>query len=90
MEAPGVVDQHVEASEPLDRGLHGGGCGLGVGHVEGNCEQVIVPTQRLADAVGVAGGGHHGVSGSQCRPGDVDAQTSARAGHEPHVLFGHL
>ena len=90
VEAAGVVHQDVEVPEPLhgcvDRGL--GGCG--VGDVESHGEEVLVLAEGVGDALGLAGGGDHGVAGGQRCPGDVDAQASACAGDEPYLLLGHL
>ena len=47
-------------------------------------------TERGGDAFDPASGGDHGVTGSQGRLGDVDAQSSACAGDEPYLLLGQL
>ena len=85
-----VLTEMDAVTEPVDRGPDGGLRGGGIGHVEVDGQEVVVFTQRLGDAVFVASSGDHRVPGGQGRLGDVDAQASAGARHEPHVLLGHL
>ena len=90
LKLPALFTSDVEATEPLhgclDRGL--GGCG--VGDVESHGQEVLVLSEGLGDALGLAGGGDHGVAGGQGCLGDVDAQAAACAGDEPYLLLGHL
>ncbi len=89
VEVAGVVDQHVEAAEPVDRRLDGRlGIG-GVGDVELHGQQVIVRSDRRPDPLGVASGGDHSVAGGQRGLGDVDTHATASAGNEPNLLVGH-
>src|SRR5207237_1423530 len=44
VEGPGIVDQDVEATEPLHRGRDGSLCGYGVGDVQGNVQKLVVIT----------------------------------------------
>ena len=89
VEVAGVVDHHVDAAEPVEGRLDGGFGGGGVGDVERDGQQVLVLAQGGGDAVGVAGGGDHGVAGGERGLGDVDAHAAAGAGDEPNVLVGH-
>jgi hypothetical protein len=89
VEVAGVVDEHVDASEPVD-GSPDGRFGVGgVGDVEHDGQEVIVLAQGGGDGLGVAGGGDHGVAGRERRPGDVDAHATAGAGDEPNLLVSH-
>ena len=89
VEVAGVVDQHVDPAEPLDGGVDGGLRAGGVGDVERDGQQVVVRTDRGADPLGVAAGGHDRVPGGQGRPGDVHAHAAAGAGDEPDLLLTH-
>ena len=71
-------------------GLHRGLGGCGVGDVESDGQEVVVLSERVGDALGLAGGGDHGVAGGEGCLGDVDAQAAACAGDEPYLLLGHL
>ena len=62
----------------------------GVGDVESDGQEVLVLSEGIDDALGLAGGGDHGVAGGQGSLGDVDAQAASCAGHEPYLLLGHL
>jgi ABC-2 type transport system permease protein len=89
VEVAGVVDQHVEAAEPL-HGSRDGRLGVGgVVDVELDDQQVLVRSKRRADPLGVASGGDHGVTGTKGGLGDVDAHPAPRAGDEPHLLVRH-
>ena len=92
VEVRGVVDQHIDASEPLDRRLNGG---LGLGR-DGDVQphdQQVVGVARLADGrpnrVGGAAGGDDLVSGGERGLGEVDAHAAAGAGDEPHLRVSH-
>ena len=91
VEVAGVVDQHVDAAEPFDGGLHGRlGVG-GVGDVELDDQQVVVPRRRPGlTRVGVAAGGHDRVAGGEGGPGDVDAHAAAGTGDQPDLLVSHV
>jgi hypothetical protein len=90
VEVTGVVDQHIDAAEPLHGSLHGRlGVG-GVGDVELDGQQVGVGAEGSADPLRVAAGGDHSVAGGEGGLGDVDAHPAPRAGDEPDPLVSHL
>src|SRR3954464_7608018 len=86
LEATGVVDQYVDAPEPIDGGPHRPLSGRRIGDVERHRQEVVALAQGGVDRVGVAAGGDHRVPGGQGRPGNVDAKASAGAGDEPDLL----
>ena len=61
---------------------------VGIGHVEGGDEQVLVLADGRAHGVGVAAGGHDVVAGSQGRAGELDAHAATGAGDEPSLRHG--
>ena len=61
---------------------------VGVGHVEGGDEQVLVRADGRAHGVGVAAGGHDVVAGGQGRAGELDAHAATGAGDEPGLRHG--
>jgi hypothetical protein len=88
VEAGGVVDQHVDAAEALDRrpDRH-----LGIVRardVELGDEQVVRGAERRGDGVGVAAAGDDVVAGAQRGLGEVDAHPASGAGDEPGLLLG--
>src|SRR6266545_4442669 len=90
IEVGGVVDQHVDAAEALDGGLHH--C-LGVGtagDVELDDQQVVRLADGIRHGVGVAAGGDDGVAGGEGRLRDLDAHAAAGAGDEPNLLLSHV
>ena len=90
VEVAGVVDQHVDGSEPF-HGSRDGRLGVGgVGDVELDDQQVVVGAEGSADPLGVAAGGNHGVAGDQGGLGDVDAHPAPRTSDEPDPLVSHL
>jgi hypothetical protein len=89
LEAGGVVDEHVDAAEAVDGGLHRR-LGVGaVGDVELDDEQIVRRADGLRHVVGVAAGGDDRVARGERRLRDVDAQAAAGAGDEPDLLVGH-
>ena len=86
----GVVDEHVDAAEAVDGGLHRCLGVRGAGDVQLDDQQVL----RLADGpghrVGVASSCDDRVPGGQRGPGNIDAHPTARAGNEPNFLISHL
>ncbi len=83
---PGVVDEHVDAPEPLRGGVDGRGERLGIGHVGPHCDPSDLPgdgvdllAARDEDDVGAGGRGP---------AGDGGADAPGRPGHEPHTV-GH-
>ena len=90
VEVAGVVDQHVDATEPLDRRIDGRLGRGGVGDVERHRQQVVVLAERGGDGVGVAGGGNHRVAGGERSLGDVDAHAAGGASDEPDLLVSHV
>ena len=59
----GVVDQHVDAAEPVDRRPHRGLGISGAGNVQLDDPQVVQITHGLGHGVGVPTGSHHRVAG---------------------------
>ena len=61
LKGPGVVDQHVDAAEPVDRGAHRG-LGIGAaGNVQLDDPQVVQITHGLSHDVWVPTSSHHRV-----------------------------
>jgi hypothetical protein len=90
VEVAGVVDQHVDAAEPVDGSLDGR-LGVGrVGDIELDGQQVVVGAEHGADPLGAAAGGNDGVTGSERGLGEVDAHATAGAGDEPDLLVSHV
>ena len=90
VEVAGVVDQHIDASEPLHGSLHGRlGVG-GIGDVELDGQQILMGADGSADPFGVAAGGNHGMPSGKGSRGNVDAHPAPRAGDEPDLLVSHL
>ena len=90
VEVAGVVDQHVDAAEPLDPGVDRGLRAGRVGDVQGDGQQVVVLAEGLRDLVGVAGGGDDLVAGVQGGAGDVDAHAAAGSGDQDDLLVCHV
>jgi hypothetical protein len=89
VEAGGVVDEHVDAAEAVDRGPDGGLSVLRAGHVELDGEQVVGLAHGTRDGIAVATGGHDVVAGGQRGLRKVDAHATAGAGDEPRLLVSH-
>jgi hypothetical protein len=89
LEAGSVVDQHVDAAEALDRGLHGRLGVLRAGHVELDNAQIVGLADGLRHRVGVAAGGHDVVARRQRSLGELDAHATAGARDEPGLLVSH-
>ena len=84
-----IVDQHVDAAEPVDSGANRR---LGIGaarDVQLDGQQVIRLSQCLGHRVGVSARGHHRVTGRQCGLGEIGAHATASAGDEPNLLVDH-
>ena len=89
VEVGGVVDQHVDAPEPVDRGLDGG-CGVcRAGDVEPQHKQVLGFSDRFPHGLGVATGGDHRVPRGERRLGELHAHAATRTRDEPHPLLTH-
>ena len=89
VKAGGVVDQHVDAAEPVDSGPHRR-LGIGAaGDVQLDGQQVVRLSQRLGHALGVPAGRHNRVAGRQGGLGEIDAHATAGAGDEPNLLAAH-
>lgn len=89
VEVRGVVDQHIDASEPLHRGLHRR---LGVGRpgdVQVHDQQILGVPDRCQDSLGTPAGGHHGMTGSERGLREVDSHAPSRTGDEPDLLLRH-
>ena len=73
LEEPGVevariVDQHVDAAEPVDGGAGRRPGRRRVGDVQRDDQEIVVRAERGADPLGVAAGGDDGVAGGQGGP----------------------
>ena len=80
----GVVDQHVDAAEPLVGLLHGGGDLLGIGDVERDGEHPVGRgVSQVGDPRGVAGGDDGVVAGADDGFGEGAAEPGRAAGDEP-------
>ena len=90
VEVAGVVDEDVDAAEPLERRLHRRLRGCQVRDVELDDEQVVGLADGVGNGFGVAAGGDDCVAGGECGLCDVDAHPAACAGDEPHLLVSHL
>ena len=90
VETTGIVDQDVEVPEHVHRGAHRSLGGSRIGHIQSHCQQVIVLTQRIGDALDPSGGGNHRMASRQSRLGDVDPQAPTRSGDQPYLLIRHL
>ena len=89
VEVRGVVDQHVDAPEPLDRRLHGR-LGLGRdGDIQPHDQQVLGVPDGRPDRLGTAAGGHDGMPGGERRLGEVDPHAPPGTGDEPDLLLRH-
>ena len=89
IKAGSVVDQHVDAAEPLDGGPHRR---LGIGaasHVELDGQQVVRLSQGLGHAVGVPARGDDGVAGRQGGLREIDAHAPAGSSDKPDLLVTH-
>ena len=53
VEVGGVVHQHIDPAEPVDRGLHRGPGVGGVGDVQGHRQQIVVLPDRGATCSGL-------------------------------------
>jgi hypothetical protein len=85
LEGRGVVDEHVDALEPLDGGPHRR-LGIGAaGDVELDDQEVVRPTHGPGHRVGVPAGGRHRVAGGEGGLGEVDAHATTGAGDEPDL-----
>jgi len=93
-EVGGVVDQHVDASEPLDRRGDGPLGARFVGDVERGDEQVLVLADGRSHGIGAAAGGDDAVTRGERGPGEVDAHAATGAGDQPRlggdVVGGHV
>ena len=83
----GIVDQHVDPPEPLDRGLEARGRLAGLGEHRApwraGCQRNRAPLRRI----GIAPGGDHLVACRQGRFGDFCADPARGAGNEPDLEF---
>src|SRR5204863_47794 len=89
VEAGGIVDQHVDAAEPLDRGPHRR-LGIGAaGDVELDGHEILRAAQGAGHAPAVPTRGHDCVAGRQGGLGDLDAHAAARSSDEPDRPVAH-
>src|SRR5438132_8890893 len=85
----GVVDQHVDATEPVDRLPHRGLSIGAAGNVQLDDPQVVQITQGLSHGVGVPTGAHHRVAGGQSGFDEIDAHATAGSSNEPDLPVSH-
>jgi hypothetical protein len=90
LEAGGVVDQHVDAAEAVDRRLDRRLGVLRAGHVELDDEQLVGLADGLRHGLWAAAAGNDVVAGHQRRLGELDAHATARAGNEPGLVVSHI
>jgi hypothetical protein len=86
VEVPGVVDEDVDAAEPVERRPHASIRVRRIGDVELDGEEIVVPADCGGDLARIAPGGDDVVTGGERGASDVDAHTAAGAGDEPHLL----
>jgi len=89
VEAGSIVDQHVDAAEPLDSRPHRR---LGIGaasDVQLDGQQVVRLSQGLGDAVAVPARGHNRVTSRQGGLGEIDAHATAGSSDKPDLLVTH-
>jgi hypothetical protein len=89
IEVAGIVHEDVDAAEAIDGGLGGGRCGVRIGDVQRDGQEVVMLPDRLQHPVRVASGRDDEMPRRQCLLGDIDAQTPARASDEPYFLVSH-
>ena len=89
IEVAGVVDEHVDAAEALERRPHRRLRGREARDVELDDQQVVRLAERRTDRLGVAAGRDDGMAGGECGLGDVHAHAAAGAGDEPDLLLTH-
>src|SRR5437667_5622709 len=89
LKGPGVVDQHVDAAEPVDRGAHRR-LGIGAaGNVQLDDPQVVQITHGLSHDVWVPTSSHHRVAGCQGGFDEIDAHATAGPSNEPDLPVSH-
>jgi hypothetical protein len=89
VEIASVVDQHVDATEPLDgcpRCVSGSGR---ISDVELHRQHVLVIADRVEHALRVAAGCDNGVASGESLLSDVDPQPAPGAGDEPNLIDSH-
>src|SRR5213592_4130964 len=84
-EVAGVVDQHVDAAEPLNGGPSRRLGVCAVGDVQLDDQQVVRLSHSLCYSVGVPTGGHDRVAGGQGGLGDIDAHATPGTGNKPDL-----
>jgi hypothetical protein len=90
IEVAGVVDQHVDAAEPLERRPHRRLRRRETRNVEPGDEQVASLADRFGHGFGVAAGRDGCMAGPERGLRDVDAHAAASASDEPNPLVSHL
>ncbi len=89
VKAGSIVDQHVDAAEPVDSGPHRR---LGIGaasDVQLDGQQVVRLSQGLGHAVAVPARSHDRVAGRQGGLGEIDAHATAGSSDKPNLLVTH-
>jgi len=89
IKAGSIVDQHVDAAEPVNSGPHRR-LGLGTpSNVQLDGQQVFRLPQSLEDGVAVAARGHNRVAGRQRGLGEIDAHATAGSSDKPNPFVTH-
>jgi hypothetical protein len=88
LRAAGVVHEHVDATEAVERDCHGGLAVRWVGHVEANRVDAL-GFAELGKPVGAPRRRHDGVAALQCRFRDGAAEAARRSCDEPDPCVAH-
>jgi hypothetical protein len=80
----GVVDEHVDGAEALERRRHGSVDVLGAGDVQrGGQHPLGRGRDKVVECLRAAGGGDHAVAGPQRRAGELAAEARGAPRDEP-------
>src|SRR5712671_520380 len=89
IKAGSIVDQHVNATEPVDSGPHGR-LGIGAaGDVQLDGQQVARLAQDPRHGSAVPAGRHNRVTGYKGGFGEIDAHASAGSSDKPNLFVTH-
>ena len=90
MEVAGVVDEHVDAAEVVDGGLHRDLGRNEARDVEFDDEQVVGLADGVGHRLGISAGRDDCVASAERGLSDVDTHTSAGTGDQPDLLVSHV